>query len=226
MAERASRGIFITLEGPDGAGKSSQAALIAARLRELDREVVLTREPGGTALGERVRGILLSGTGESARDPYADALLFNAARRQLVVEVIQPALAGDAVVVCDRFTDSTLAYQGYGGGCDLDRLRALADVATGGLAPTRTLLFDLPVEVGLARRADGPMAELNRFETDAGHGIDFHRRVRDGYLTMARAEPDHWRLIDAARPPDAVAADAWWAVSDLVAPPRALGSRR
>ncbi|HWH24321.1 MAG TPA: dTMP kinase [Candidatus Limnocylindria bacterium] len=205
--------VFITLEGPDGAGKSSQAALLGERLRAAGREVVLTREPGGTELGEQVRGVLLGGG--PARDPLADALLFNAARRQLVDEVIRPALERGAVVICDRFADSTLAYQGVAGGAPLDQLRTLADIATGGLAPSRTVLFDLPVEAGLARRAAGPAGERNRFETDAVHDIDFHRRVREGFLALARAEPGRWRVVDAGRPPAAVAADAWQAVSDL-----------
>lgn len=209
-----SRGIFITLEGPDGSGKSSQQRLLVDRLRAAaGREVVATREPGGTPLGERVRGILLeSGI---AHDPIVDALLFNAARRALVDEVVLPALSHGAVVVCDRFADSTLAYQGYGGGTAIEDLEALADVAIGGLRPTRTVLLDLNVDDGLARRRGGPTAELTRFETSDAHGREFHARVRAGYLALAAAEPERWRVVNASGLPDEVAALVWDAVSDL-----------
>jgi len=198
---------FITFEGPDGAGKSSQALRLADRLRELGRDVVLTREPGGTALGEQLRQVLLAS--DAVRDGLTDALLFNAARHQLVVEVIGPALERGATVVCDRFSDSTLAYQGYGAGVPLDRLRALAELATGGLRPNLTLLFDLPPEEGLRRRDDGAAAEVTRFESAAEHDLAFHRRVREGFLALAAAEPERWRVVDAARPADEVAAAAW-----------------
>ena len=209
------RGVFITLEGPDGAGKSSQGERLGRGLRDAGFEPLMTREPGGTALGERLRRVLLEieGTG---RDPISDALLFNAARRQLVTEVLRPALATGRVVVCDRFTDSTLAYQGYGAGAPLDVLRELADVATDGLAPDRTLLLDLPPEVGLQRRSGGPQTELTRFESDLGHDLDFHRRVRHGYREMAASEPGRWRVIDATAEPDAVADAVWAALSDLL----------
>jgi dTMP kinase len=210
------RGIFITLEGPDGAGKSSQAALLAERLRGSGREVVLTREPGGTALGEQVRRVLLDiDTQGEPHDAFSDAFLFNAARRQLVAQVIAPALARHAVVVCDRFADSTLAYQGYGAGADLARLRVLAGVAVGRHVPDRTLLLDLAPEAGLRRRSTGDQAQVTRFESDAQHDIAFHRRVRDGYLALAAADSSRWRVIDADRSPDAVARDAWRAVLDL-----------
>lgn len=210
-----SRGIFITLEGPDGAGKSSQQRLLIDRLRAVagERETVAAREPGGTPLGERIRGILLeSGT---AHDPLIDALLFNAARRALVVDVIRPALSRGAVVVCDRFADSTIAYQGYGGNTPMADLAAMADVATGGLRPARTVLLDLNVDDGLARRRGGPAAELTRFETSDAHDREFHERVRAGYLTLAAAEPERWRVVDASGLPDEVADLVWDAVRDL-----------
>jgi dTMP kinase len=206
---------FITLEGPDGAGKSSQAQALADRLRGTGLEVTLTREPGGTQLGERIRGVLLQPS-TLHHDPLADAALFNAARRQLVVEVIRPALERGAWVLCDRFADSTLAYQGYGAGASLAALQTLADVATDGLKPDRTLLLDLPVEAGLARRAGGPAADLTRFELAEKHDVDFHSRVRDGYLAMVAEEPQRWRVIDASADPDAVAEAAWAAVIDLL----------
>ena len=205
-------GVFITLEGPDGAGKSTQAARLAERIRGAGRQVVLTREPGGTGLGERIRGVLLLG---EPRDPLTDALLFNSARAELVATVIRPALKHGAVVVCDRFADSTLAYQGYGGGVPIDRLRGIAQVATGGLRPDRTVLFDLPPEAGLRRRAEGSPASLTRFESADHHDLDFHRRVRDGYLALAASESERWRVVDAASDPDAVAEAAWAAVEDL-----------
>jgi dTMP kinase len=208
-------GVFITLEGPDGAGKSSQAEALAARLRSAAGEVVLTREPGGTVLGEHVRQLLL-GVNAPERTPLVDALLFNAARQQLVVEVVRPALERGAWVICDRYADSTLAYQGYGAGIPLADLHRLADVATGGLRPDRTVLFDLPVEAGLARRSGGPGAQLTRFEVAHQHGVDFHRRVRQGFLEMARSEPERWRIIDASAAPHAVAAAAWAAIEDLL----------
>lgn len=218
MARRipARSGLFITLEGPDGAGKSSQSERLGQRLMADGADPVLTREPGGTGLGEQVRRLLLEGEAVG-HDGISDALLFNAARRQLVSQVIAPALAADRVVVCDRFTDSTLAYQGYGEGAPLDILRLLAAVATDGLAPHRTLLFDLPPEQGLDRRLSGPQAEMTRFERSLRHDLDFHRRVRQGYLDMAAEEPDRWRVIDATRAPDDVAAEVWQHVRDLLA---------
>jgi dTMP kinase len=208
-------GLFVTLEGPDGAGKSSQAELLAERVRDATRrEIVLTREPGGTALGEQVRRVLLDREA-SARDALTDALLFNAARHQLVVAVIAPALARGAIVIGDRHADSTLAYQGYGGGVPLDSLRLLAEAAVGALRPMRTVLLDLPVATGLARRHEGAAADLTRFELDPVHDAAFHERVRRGYLELAAAEPDRWRTVDAAAEPDVVAERIWGAVSDL-----------
>lgn len=214
MVNRISGGILLTLEGPDGAGKSTQARLLAERIGATGREVVLTREPGGTPMGEAVRGVLLAAAGE-ARDPLTDAFLFNAARHELVIDVIRRALERGGIVVCDRFTDSTLAYQGYGAGVPLDTLRALANIATDGLRPDRTILFDLPAEAGLRRRTEGEQSDVNRFESADQHGLAFHERVRAGYLDLAATEPDRWRMIDADRPASDVAGDAWNAVSDL-----------
>ncbi len=185
--------MFITLEGPEGAGKTVLARRLAEALVEGGHAVRLTREPGGTALGERVRALLLErSTGDLAIDARADALLFNAARAQLVAEVIRPALAAGEVVLCARFADSTLAYQGYGAGLPLERLRAIADVATGGLSPDLTILLDVDPEVGLRRKAPGAR---NRFE--ASFDLDFHRRVRVGFVELARQEPGRWRVVDS-----------------------------
>jgi dTMP kinase len=205
------RARFIALEGPDGAGKSSVAEHLAARLREEGLSVLLTREPGGTRLGEQVRGILLDAAAVT-RAPETDALLFSAARSQLVREVISPALAQRDVVLCDRFADSTLAYQGYGSGLDLDGLRALEAWATGGLRPDHVILLDVPVAVGLARRGRGNPGELTRFEDEARHDAAFHERVRAGYLSLASADPSRWRVIDANRSPTVVEDDVALAV--------------
>lgn len=195
------RGWFITVEGPDGAGKTTQAESLADHLRQRGLDVLLTREPGGTWLGERLRDLLLARTGSTAAtDPLTDALLFNAARRQLVVEVIRPALATGRTVVCARYADSTLAYQGYGAGVPLDRLSALASVATDGLQPDLTVLLDLPVEAGLRRKAPG---DVTRFEAE--FDVEFHRRVRDGFLALAAASPGRFAIVDATAAPEDVA---------------------
>lgn len=198
----AQRGSFITIDGPEGGGKTTQAQRLAAHLTSRGISTHLTREPGGTWLGERIRELLLERTGSTApTDPLADALLFNAARRQLVREVIRPTLEAGTAVVCARYTDSTLAYQGYGAGVDLGRLRRLAETATDGLRPDITIVLDLPVDVGLARKAPG---DVTRFEAE--YDLAFHRRVRDGFLELAAAEPDRVVVIDASGPVDAVSA--------------------
>ncbi len=209
------RGVFITLEGPDGAGKSTQARLLAERIRGSGREVVQTREPGGTALGERIRDVLMYAPAGS-HDALSDALLFNAARARQLSEVIQPALERGAVVVCDRFSDSTLAYQGYGGGVAQARLRDLKKIAIGDITPHRTVLVDLPIAAGLERRERGSSADLTRFETDSEeHGATFHERVRDGYRRLAADDPERWRVVDGSDVPEKVAGEVWSAVADL-----------
>ena len=195
---RRGRGWFLTIEGPEGAGKTTQAERLRARLQQAGLDVVLTREPGGTAVGERVRGILLDP--EASHGPRTDALLFNAARAALVHDLVEPALERGAVVVSTRFSDSTLAYQGYGAGLPLDELRRLEAFATAGLRPELTILVDVPAEVGL-RRKD---AERTRFESS--FTLDFHERVRAGFLALAAAEPDRFVVVDGTAAPDAVAA--------------------
>ena len=200
-------GAFVTIEGPEGAGKTSHAERLRDRAVGAGIDVVLTREPGGTPLGERIREVLLD---PGARhDPRTDALLFNAARAQLLKDVIEPALARRALVICARFADSTVAYQGHGAGLPADDLRTIERFATGGRRPDLTLLLDLPIEDGLSRKHD----EQTRFETR--FDLDFHRRVRAGFLAMAAAEPDRFRVIDATRPADAVFADVVGAVAGL-----------
>jgi len=219
-ARPAHRGWFITVEGPEGAGKTTQTDRLAAHLQGRGLDVLQTREPGGTWLGERLRELLLARTAPGATvDPLADALLFNAARRQLVVEVIEPALAAGRTVLCARFADSTLAYQGYGAGVPLDELRALEAAATGGRSPDLTVLLDVPPELGLARKAPD---DVTRFEAD--YDLAFHRRVRDGFLALAAEAPARFAIVDATQTvnatADAVAAvvDARLGTTDPVAP--------
>ncbi|HEV7810323.1 MAG TPA: dTMP kinase [Candidatus Limnocylindrales bacterium] len=207
-------GRFITFEGPEGAGKTTQAARLEAFLADRGVPIVSTREPGGTVLGERIRDLLLAPS-STPIDPLADALLFNAARRQLVADVIEPALLAGTTVICARFADSTRAYQGYGGGLPLGELDRLEVVATGGLRPDRTLLLDLPVEIGLARKAPD---DRTRFETT--FDLAFHHRVRNGFLAMAVAEPGRFVVIDARGDEDEIARRVVRAVEPL------FGNRR
>ncbi len=193
---------FITIEGPDGSGKSSQARLLGDRLKREGFDVVVTREPGGTRLGEQVRDIVL-GAGRDL-DARADAMLFSAQRAQHVAEIIGPALAAGRLVLCDRHRDSTIAYQGYGSGLDVVEVTRLQDFATGGLLPDLTILLDVPVDVGLARRMKGPPADRNKFELDDGFDMAYHERVRLGYLEMA-ANGGRWRIVDAVGEPAIVA---------------------
>jgi dTMP kinase len=191
-------GFFISFEGPEGSGKSTQIHRLAAVLAEQGHAVWTTREPGGTRVGETIRPILL-GPRAGALSAWSEALLFTAARAQLVEEVIRPRLQRGELVLCDRYSDSTLAYQGYGRGIELESLRRLQSEATGGLTPDLTLLLDLPVEAGLARIPRNAQDRLDR-ET-----IAFHQRVHAGYHEMASREPQRWRQVDAARDPDEVA---------------------
>jgi dTMP kinase len=207
------RGRFITIEGPDGSGKTTQVERLAERLRSAGHEVLVTREPGGTRLGEQLREILLARHGGvEPTDALTDAFLFEAARRQLVRQVIRPALADGSIVVCGRYSDSTLAYQGYGAGAPLDVLRAIDAAATDGLRPNLTILLDLPVEVGLARK--GP-DETTRFEAE--QDVAFHRRVRAGFLALAADEPDRFAVVDATLTVDEVADEAWSIVAEMLA---------
>ncbi|MCS6843014.1 MAG: dTMP kinase [Caldilineales bacterium] len=199
--------MFITFEGPEGSGKTTQMNRLAAWLRERGYDVLTTREPGGTAIGDRVRAILLDPVA-TEMEAETEALLFSAARAQHVRQVILPHLRRRplGVVLCDRFADSTLAYQGYGHGLDLAQLAVITAFATGGLKPDLTIYLDLDVEVGLRRKAlaaGQDAAQWNRMEQRA---LDYHRRVRDGYRAMAAAEPQRWLVVDAAQPLEEVQA--------------------
>ncbi len=191
--------MFITLEGPEGSGKTSQLPMLADYLREQGYDVLTTREPGGTIIGDQVRAVLTR-LDNTAMQPRTEILLFLAARAQLVEEVIRPALAQGKIILSDRYADSTLAYQGYGHGVDLALLRLLLDFATGGLRPDLTLLLDVDPAVGLSRRRSSG-GEWNRLDA---YALEFHQRVRQGYLTMAQQEPTRWRVVDASQPPDVV----------------------
>lgn len=195
------RGTFATVEGGDGAGKSTQLAALADRARTAGLRVTACRDPGSTALGERLRDALLAGA--QAPSAEAELLVFAAARAQLVHEVIRPALEGGGLVLCDRFADSTVAYQHYGRGIPLPVVEAVNDAATGGLRPHLTVLLDLPAEAALARAAGPPSDYLERA------GLEFHERVRDGFRTIAQADPDRWLVLDGSRPPNEVTEAAW-----------------
>jgi len=191
-----SLGLFITFEGPEGSGKTTQMRLLAQWLREQGYDVLTTREPGGTAISEAIRSILLDPAHTEMR-PETEILLFSAARAQIVAQVIRPHLEQGTIVLCDRYADSTLAYQGYGHGLDLDILRQITAFATGGLVPDLTIYLDIPIEEGLRRKAAGKGREWNRMEAQT---LAFHRRVRKGYLEMATADPDRWLVVDALQP--------------------------
>jgi len=187
--------MFITLEGPDGSGKSSQIEPLAEYLRQQGCSVITTREPGGTSISNQVRDVLKSMDNKSMH-PRTEILLFCAARAQLVEEVICPALEKGMIVLSDRYADSTLAYQGYGHGYDLDFLRSLLNFATGGLWPDLTLYLDVDAETGLNRRKSGG-GEWNRLDD---YALAFHRRVRQGYVELAAQQPQRWVTVDAGQP--------------------------
>ncbi|MCQ2047085.1 thymidylate kinase [Stutzerimonas stutzeri] len=204
------KGLFVTLEGPEGAGKSTNREYLAERLRACGVDVVLTREPGGTPLAERIRELLLT----PADEPMAvdtELLLVFAARAQHLAHVIRPALERGAVVLCDRFTDATYAYQGGGRGLSIERIAQLEVFVQGELRPDLTLIFDLPVEVGLARAA--ARGRLDRFEQE---GLRFFESVRRAYLDRAKAAPSRYRIIDAGQSLNVVQQDVQALIPDLM----------
>ena len=193
--------MFITFEGSEGSGKSSQIVLLYDFLHQRGYDVLLSREPGGTDIGEQIR-LILSNRENRAMQVRTETLLFQASRAQLVEEVIKPHLAGGGIVLCDRYADSTLAYQGYGYQRDLEQIGAIVRYATDGLTPDLTLFLDLEVEEGLRRRAR--VGGLNRLDT---YDVDLYQRVRQGYLVLARQEPHRWVIIDASQPVEQVQAE-------------------
>ncbi len=196
-------GKFITFEGPDGSGKTAQMDILAEQLIQEGYPVLTTREPGGTFIGDQIRETLLD-LKNTAMVDRTEALLYQAARAQLVDEIIKPHLAEGGIVLCDRYADSTLAYQGYGHRNTVESLRGIIYYATGGLTPDLTLLLDLEPEVGLQRRLDA--GGLNRLDA---YDINFHKRVRAGYLELVKADPERWIIVDAGCPFEEVRANLW-----------------
>jgi dTMP kinase len=200
------KGTFITFEGIEGSGKSTQIVLLANYLTARGVRHVLTREPGGTLIGNQIRKILLD-PANSALDPAAELLLYAASRAQHLREIIMPALAGGAIVLCDRFSDATLAYQGYGRGLDIEMIRELDRIVTAGMRPDLTLLFDIDAASGIARargrnNSHGLEAEA-RFENEE---LAFHERVKQGYLALVVQEPERFQVLDASSPVEAIQA--------------------
>lgn len=204
--------LFVTFEGGEGAGKSTHCRLLAERLRGLGRTVTLTREPGGSPAAEQVRELLVSGA-TNRWSPEAEALLNYAARDSHLRETIRPALSKGEIVICDRFIDSTRAYQGYAGGCDMAFIDALERQIVGTDRPRLTLIFDLDVARGLERAGGRGTSGEDRFERK---GMAFHQRLRDGFLAIAKAEPERCRLIDASGSVEATANAVWRHVEPLV----------
>ena len=202
-------GLFITFEGGEGCGKSTQSRLLLKKLEQQNVPVVLTHEPGGTALGNELRRALKRRWG-SFISPQAELFLLAASRAQLVAEVIRPALEEGKVVLCDRFTHSTMVYQGYGRGLDFTAIKMVNNMATRYLNPDLIILLDISPEQGLARK----QSLKDRFELE---DLSFHQRVREGYLKMASAEPDRWLVIDASLPKGKIAEIIWDRVSQLLA---------
>jgi dTMP kinase len=201
--------LFITFEGGEGSGKSIQARLLYRKLRQLAIPVILTHEPGVTSLGKRINH-LLKWTQYIDISPVAELMMFNVSRAQLVKEVINEALIKGQTVICDRFYDSTTAYQGYGRGLDIETVKRVNKIATGGLTPNLTIFLDVPPEEGFRRKVkDKP----DRFETES---LDFHRRVREGFLKLAEDEPSRWRVINGEQDREIIAGIVWKNVSALI----------
>jgi len=201
--------LFITFEGGEGCGKSVQARALYRRLSKLDISVLLTHEPGGTPFGQRL-GHWLKWAQNINISPLTELMLFNASRAQLVTGVIQPELKEGKVIICDRYADSTTAYQSYGRGLDLAMVKAVNRAATQGLTPDLTILLDMPVAEGLARKGT---RKQDRFEQE---GLAFHQRVREGYLELAANEPERWLVIDATQSKEEIARIIWQRVSQLL----------
>ena len=207
-------GSFITFEGIEGCGKSTQIARLAKRLANLDRDVIQLREPGGTAIGEAIRETVKHPPGDDPISPDTELLLMNASRAQLVQQVIRPALAKGSVVLCDRFYDSSLAYQGYGRGLDLAKVQRAIDLAVGETKPNITLLLDIPLEVSnerVSHRQSETGESNDQFDRSGDH---FFQRVHDGFHALAKAEPQRIRIINANQSPNAVTDEIWVTLKD------------
>jgi len=201
--------LFITFEGGEGCGKSVQAKALYRRLSQLAIPAVLTHEPGGTPFGNRIAGWLKWAEGTDI-SPLTELLLFNASRAQLVTQVIQPSLENGKVVICDRYADSTTAYQSYGRGLDLEMVTTINNAATQGLKPDLTVLLDISAEEGLARKK---AKKQDRFEQEE---IAFHQRVRDGYLKLAANDPERWLVVDASQSKAKIEEIIWLRVSQML----------
>lgn len=209
--------LFVTFEGPEGSGKTTQVRLLAGWLSAHGQDVLTTREPGGTRIGDGIRALLLDPAHTEMRSE-TEILLFSAARAQIVGQVIRPHLAKGGIVLCDRFADSTLAYQGYGRQLDLEALRRITAFATGDLMPDLTVCLDLSVSEGLRRKAGGDQLEWNRMEREQ---LAFHQRVRQGFLALAAAEPARWLVVDALKPIEEIQAAIRKRVAGMLAFPAA-----
>lgn len=205
-----SKGIFITFEGPDGAGKTSVLQQLLPLLEQFGKEIVTTREPGGVAIAEEIRSVILN-PANTAMDDKTELLLYIAARRQHLKERILPALAEGKLLLVDRFIDSSVAYQGFGRGLDATAIQWLNDFATDGLKPDLTLYFDIDVEEGLARIARNKDRDVDRLDMET---VDMHERVRQGYLSVLEQEPERVIKIDASQSLEKVVADAFAVIQD------------
>jgi dTMP kinase len=191
-------GLFITFEGPDGSGKTTQVQLLAEYLEAEAHAVLITREPGGTSIGDQIRSVLHD-VNNSEMTCETEFLLYSASRAQLVRQVLLPHLAHGGTVLCDRFADSSLAYQGYGRELDLKAIRSITQFATGGLTPDLTVYLDIPVEEGIQRKQAAHRAQAGEWNRLDQQTLDFHRHVHEGYLQIARTDPDRWLVIDATQ---------------------------
>lgn len=201
--------MFITFEGPEGSGKTTQIRALSRRLEQAGHSVVVTEEPGGTGLGLKLRQ-LVKETRDAEIYPRAELFIFAASRTQLLAEIVNPALVAGSIVLCDRYAESSVAYQGYGRGLCLDLIDTVNQLATEGRRPDLIILLDLPPEMGLSRKGT---EKWDRFEAEA---LGFHQRVREGYLEMAKAEPDRWLVVDATLPREDIESLIWSRVSDLL----------
>ena len=210
------RGKFITLEGPEGSGKTTQANLLVGRLKKLGHEVLYAREPGGTPTGEAIRQILQYDKAGEPICPETEVLLFAASRAQLVRHVIIPALDRGTIVICDRFADSTTAYQGYGRGFSIDQMLAINEFAIDGAVPDLTLLLDLDVSIGFQRIVQRHKASSSTWDRIEREEKAFHEKVRNGYLELARRWPERFKVVNAQGNPEGVEQDIWRIVENVV----------